>query len=90
MLDYAVVTSAIVLMSVLYMWVFEPTHYLKSNLGMPFIAAFAATLLASAALLFINQRSAYALSEYAYYLLLIGVIMQAVSYVKEKNGDGLS
>ena len=82
MLDYAVVTSAIVLMSALYMWAFEPTHYLKSNLGMPFIAGFVATLLASAVLLFISPQSAYSLSEYSYYLLLIGVILQVISYVK--------
>jgi hypothetical protein len=64
--------------------------YFRENLGAPFIIGFMALLIICAGLLIQgNSNSANELSVYAYYLLVIGVILQLASFLKygksEKN-----
>jgi len=58
--------------------------YLKENPGAPFIMGFMTLLLSCAVLLTTGHTpQANTTAEYAYYLLVIGVILQFVSFVKE-------
>ena len=60
--------------------------YLKENPGAPFIMGFMALLLSCAVLLTMGHTpQANKTAEYAYYLLVIGVILQFVSFVKEER-----
>lgn len=57
--------------------------YLKENWGAPFVLAFIALLIASAVLLSGgNSDSANGIAVYAFYALVIGVVLQIASYVK--------
>ena len=58
-------------------------NYFKENLGAPFIIGFM-TLLTSAAIYLSLGDEAFAekLAEYAYYSLVIGVILQLISLKK--------
>jgi len=58
--------------------------YLKENPGTPFIMGFMTLLLFCAIILSTGQTTqANKIAEYAYYLLVIGVLLQFVSFVKE-------
>jgi len=58
--------------------------YLKENLGAPCIIGFMTLLLSCAVLLSMGHTlQANTIAEYAYYLLVIGVILQLVSFTKE-------
>ena len=58
--------------------------YLKKNPGAPFIMGFMTFLLSCAVLLSTGHTpQADKIAEYAYYLLVIGVIIQFVSFIKE-------
>ena len=58
--------------------------YLKENPGAPFIIGFMTLLISCAILLSTGHApQANTIAEYAYYLLVIGVILQFVSFVKE-------
>ncbi len=60
--------------------------FLIENPGTPFIAAFVFLLLASAVYFSAgNQNLANVLSEYAYYAILIGVVLQAISLRRKKE-----
>ena len=60
--------------------------YLRENPGAPFIMGFMVLLLSCAFLLFTGHTpQANKTAEYAYYLLVIGVILQFVSFVKEER-----
>ena len=58
-------------------------EYLKTNLGAPFIVAFMILLATAAAYLAVGMESpANDVAVYAYYCLVIGVILQLISYVR--------
>jgi hypothetical protein len=58
--------------------------YLKENPGAPFIMGFMTLLLSCAILLSTGHTpQADETAEYAYYLLVIGVILQFISFIKE-------
>jgi hypothetical protein len=60
--------------------------YLRENPGAPFIAGSITLLLISAVLLSIGlSTQADITAEYTYYLLVIGVVLQFVSYLREKR-----
>jgi len=89
--DDAVMASGILMSIVLYSGVFLADHagarsYVKQNLGAPFIIAFV-FLLVTSAIMFSMNNNYYAnlLSECAYFALLIGVILQAVSLKISKS-----
>jgi hypothetical protein len=64
--------------------------YLRTNWGSPFIIAFIVLLVASAAFLSAGQvDAANGIAVYAFYALVLGVVLQIASYVKygeEKHG----
>jgi heme/copper-type cytochrome/quinol oxidase subunit 4 len=64
-------------------------RYLKENLGAPFVICFMVLLLA-AALLLVNgaERAANEVAVYAYYSLVIGVVLQLVCFLKYGGGEG--
>lgn len=62
--------------------------YLRENWGSPFVAVFMVLLLTAAGYLAMGlERTANLLAEYAYYSLVIGVILQFTCYLKH-GGDG--
>lgn len=64
-------------------------RYFRDNLGTSFIIAFMMLLITCAALLAIeNEKMANELAVYAYYSLVIGVLLQLTSYVREKRKKG--
>ena len=83
--DDAVITVGILISIGLYSGVFLADHpsarsYVRHNLGAPFIIAFIVLLITSAIMFSINDTYyANLLSEYAYFAILLGVILQAIS-----------
>lgn len=70
-------------------------RYFRENLGAPFIIVFQGLLLVCAGLLVQgNAGLANELAVYAYYLLVVGVVLQLVSFVRhgkeaeQKGSDG--
>ncbi len=63
--------------------------YVKDNLGSPFIAGFMSLLVVVAVALSAGLSSlANSISVYAYYLLIVGVILQIVSFLRFRKKDG--
>jgi len=64
-------------------------RYFKENLGVPFIIVFQVLLLICAGLLIIgNAELANGVATGAYFLLVIGVFLQLVSFIRlGKEGD---
>ena len=61
--------------------------YLKENWGAPFIIAFMVMLITCAYLLaYGNEAAANGLAVYAYYSLVIGVVLQLTVFIREKRG----
>ena len=61
----------------------EVARYLRTNWGAPFILAFIVLLVASAGLLSAGRSStANNVAVYAFYALVLGVVLQVASYVK--------
>ena len=67
----------------------QTKQYLRENWGAPPIIAFMTLLTAAATQLSLgNQQQAEKLAEYAYYLLVAGVILQTISYIRyARNGE---
>jgi len=64
-------------------YVFQLLEYFKRNWGSPFVMTFMVLILTAAGYLSYGlENIANELAVYAYYLLVIGVTLQAVSYVK--------
>ncbi|MDG6907951.1 MAG: hypothetical protein JRN20_19455 [Nitrososphaerota archaeon] len=62
-------------------------EYLATNWGAPFVLAFIALLIASAAFLSLGMtNAANSIAVYAFYSLVIGVVLQIASYVKYGEG----
>ena len=62
--------------------------YFRENLGAPFIIGFMALLMICVGLLIQgNSDSANELAVYAYYLLVIGVILQLASLLKHGKSE---
>ncbi len=62
------------------------SKYLKENPGASFIIGFVALLLSCIVLLSTGHTpQVNMIAEYAYYLLVIGVVLQFVSFVKEER-----
>lgn len=67
-------------------WVPRIKRYFKDNPGTPFIMGFQLLLLVCAGLLIQgNSVMANEVAVYAYFLLVIGVILQLVAYVRHGN-----
>ncbi len=61
-------------------------RYLRENWGAPFIVGFMVLLLVCAGLLVGgNSNGAESLAVYAYYLLVIGVMLQLTSFLRHKS-----
>ena len=59
--------------------------YLRENFGAPFVVGFMLLLLICAGLLVEgNSNLAEGIAIYAYYLLIIGVILQLISFLRHK------
>jgi len=60
--------------------------YLKENLGAPFIITFMIMLMMCAGLLIANMEdSANTLATIAYFFLVIGVLLQFISFIKSER-----
>jgi hypothetical protein len=60
--------------------------YFRENWGAPFILGFIALIIVCAVLQLDGlPDSANSVAVYAYYLLVIGVILQIVSYIRDRN-----
>jgi len=60
--------------------------YIKENPGAPFIIGFIILLVAAAIALAVNMEgTANTLAEYAYYSLVIGVLLQIAVLIKERK-----
>jgi len=63
-------------------------RYFKENLGAPFIIGFQSLLLACGGLLALeNPGLANDIAVYAYYLLVIGVVLQMISFARYERED---
>jgi len=63
-------------------------NYLKENWGAPFIIVFMILLIIAAGYLAIgNEGFANDIAVYAYYSLVIGVVLQLASYIKYERRD---
>jgi hypothetical protein len=63
-------------------------QYLRENWGAPFVVAFILLLISSAALLSLgNSNSANNVAVYAFYALVLGVVLQIASYIKYGEGN---
>lgn len=62
--------------------------YFRENLGAPFVIGFQVLLLVAAGFLVVgNSGLANEVAVYAYYLLVVGVFLQLVSFVRSR-GEG--
>jgi hypothetical protein len=62
--------------------------YVRENWGSPFIGGFILLLLTAAVLLSVGSSYwAEEIAVYAYYLLVAGVFLQLVCYIKYKRND---
>jgi hypothetical protein len=67
--------------------IFKAKQYLKENWGAPFIIAFMIMLMICACLLASgNDTLANEIAVYAYYSLVIGVVLQLVTFIREECG----
>lgn len=63
-------------------------RYFRQNLGAPFVIIFQLLLLACAALLIRgNSTLANEVAIYAYYSLVLGVLLQFVSFLRSGGGE---
>ena len=63
-------------------------RYLRENLGAPFVIGFQVLLLVAAGLLVAGTSAlANEVAVYAYYLLVIGVVLQLASFVRSRGED---
>ena len=63
-----------------------PLGYFNENWGAPFIISFMALLMVAASYLAYGfETIANELAVYAYYMLIIGVVLQLISYLKWKK-----
>ncbi len=86
--DYAVIAIGLLLVIGFYAWAFRGRLNYADSLGTAFVIAFIVLLLAAAVSFSYNdQNLANQLSEYAYFSILIGVILKAIS-LKGKPPDG--
>jgi hypothetical protein len=68
-------------------YTFDLLSYLRENWGAPFIIAFMVMLMAAAGYLCYGLESiANDIAVYAYYSLVIGVILQLICYLKYGEG----
>jgi len=64
-------------------------RYFKENWGVPFIVGFMFLLMVAAASLSMGLAAlADEVAVYAYYALVVGVILQLVCYLKYNKGNG--
>ena len=76
-----------------YMWLAADAHprfrlYLKSNYGVPFVAAFIVLLVAAAAFESLGTGGiANTLAEYAYFAIVIGVVLQVISSRNNRESE---
>jgi undecaprenyl pyrophosphate phosphatase UppP len=64
-------------------------EYVKTNWGSPFIIGFIVLLVTTVVSLSIGlQYMADTIAIYAYYALILGVVLQLASFIKNRNKDG--
>ncbi|MGC8593852.1 MAG: hypothetical protein ACP5LF_06175 [Nitrososphaeria archaeon] len=87
-LDYIVLALGFMITAGFYSWIFRGHANFFDNLGTAFVFAFIALLLIAAFEFSIgNEDLANLLSEYAYFAILIGVVLKAVSMALEKRSN---
>ncbi len=60
--------------------------YFRDNLGAPFVIGFQGLLLTAAGLLVVGSSTlANEVAVYSYYLLVVGVVLQFVSYLRSRG-----
>ena len=65
--------------------------YLKANWGAPFVVGFIVLLMVAAVSLLMNFAAlADEVAVYAYYALVVGVVLQLVCFLKYRKGEGES
>jgi len=85
LVDQAMLAAGIIASAGLYLWLAADGHprlrlYLKSNCGAPFVVAFIMLLMAAAVMESLGiVGTANTLAEYAFFAILIGVVLQAVA-----------
>jgi len=63
-------------------------RYFRENLGAPFVIGFQVLLVVAAGLLAVgNSAWASEVAVYAYYLLVVGVVLQLFSFVRSRGED---
>jgi len=63
-------------------------RYFRDNLGAAFVIGFQVLLLTAAGLLVVgNSALANGVALYAYYLLVVGVVLQFVSYLRSRGKE---
>jgi hypothetical protein len=63
--------------------------YVRENWGAPFVVGFMALLMVAAVFLLMDFAVlANEVSVYAYYVLVVGVILQLVCFLKYRKGEG--
>jgi len=69
-------------------YTFQLSEYLKKNWGSPFIVTFMILILSAAGYLSYGlENVANELAIYAYYSLVLGVMLQTVSYMKRSREE---
>jgi hypothetical protein len=87
LLDYVVIAIGLLLVIGFYAWAFRGHLNYTESLGTAFVIIFIVLLLAAAVSFSYNDYNlANQLSEYAYFSILIGVILEAIS-LRGKPGD---
>lgn len=86
LIDNIILVIGIVFVIGFYAWAFRPDLSYADKLGTAFVIAFVFLLLAAAvSFSYGNTNLANQLSEYAYFAILIGVILKAISIRGEKK-----
>jgi len=66
--------------------IFKAKQYLRENWGAPFIIAFMIMLMICACLIaFGKEALANEVAVYAYYSLVIGVVLQLITFIREEH-----
>ena len=92
-MDQLILAGGIAASVAFYIWLAADGHprfrlYLKSNYGAPFVAAFIVLLVAAAVFESLGTDGiANALAEYAYFVIVIGVVLQVISFRNNRESE---
>ncbi|MDG7045655.1 MAG: hypothetical protein JRN32_02410 [Nitrososphaerota archaeon] len=91
--DQLILAGGLAASIALYMWLAADAHprfrlYLKSNYGVPFVVAFIVLLVAAAVFESLGTGGiANTLAEYAYFAIVIGVVLQVISSRNNRESE---